>query len=260
MKAIEDYVRSLGLDAYLVGGAVRDELLGRESEDADFLVPAVDAAGLQAALAAHGKVEELTVAGKPVGMRLYPRDRAIRALAPAGVEFAPLRRERSTGTGRHEFEIVVDPEAGIADDLRRRDFTINAMARRLSDGELVDPYDGRADLEAGVLRTISEHSFAEDPLRIVRGLRFVSQLGLDPDETTLAQMVEHAELVTVVSGERVEAASAADGMGELSKLLLGREPRKALRLARDTGDPRRAPPRVRVGRSASTRAPTGPRR
>ena len=235
MREIEDYVRSLGLDAYLVGGAVRDEVLGRESTDADFLVPGVDAAELRSALAPHGRVEELTVGGKPVGMRLSVRDRAIRALVPAGLEFAPIRRERSTGPGRHDFEIVVDPDASIADDLARRDFRINAMARRLSDGELVDPHGGRVDLEARLLRTVSEHSFEEDPLRLVRGLRFVSQLDFQPDEWTLAQMEEHAELVTVVSGERIGGGLAADGMGELSKLLLGAEPRKALRLARDTG-------------------------
>ena len=83
MKAIEDYVRSLELDAYLVGGAVRDEQLGRESKDADFLVPGMDAAQLRAALEPHGRVEELTVGGKPVGMRLYVRNREIRALAPS---------------------------------------------------------------------------------------------------------------------------------------------------------------------------------
>jgi tRNA nucleotidyltransferase (CCA-adding enzyme) len=235
LREIEDYVRSLDLDAYLVGGAVRDELLGRESTDADFLVPGVDAAELRSALAPHGRVEELTVGGKPVGMRLSVRDRAIRALVPAGLEFAPIRRERSTGPGRHDFEIVVDPEASIADDLARRDFRINAMARRLSDGELVDPHGGRVDLEARLLRTVSEHSFEEDPLRLVRGLRFVSQLDFQPDEWTLAQMEEHAELVTIVSGERIGGGLAADGLGELSKLLLGAEPRKALRFARDTG-------------------------
>ena len=213
MKAIEDYVRSLELDAYLVGGAVRDEHLGRESKDVDFLVPGVDSAGLRAALAPHGRVEELVVAGKPVGMRLYPRDRAIRALAPSGVEFAPPRREQSTGPGRHEFEIVVDPAAGVAEDLARRDFTINAMARRLEGGELVDPHGGRIDLDRRILRTVSERSFEEDPLRIVRGLRFVSQLDLDPEEWTLAQMTEHAELVTIVSGERIGGGLAADGMG-----------------------------------------------
>src|SRR5262252_8970317 len=176
-EEIEAYVRSLGLDAYLVGGAVRDELLGRESKDADFLVPGVDAEGLRAALAPHGKVEELLVARKPVGMRLYPRDRAIRALAPAGIEFAPPRREVSTGPGRHDFEIVVDPEATVEEDLRRRDFTVNAMARRVGDTTLVDPHDGRGDLDRRLIRAVTPQSFAEDPLRIVRGLRFVSQLG-----------------------------------------------------------------------------------
>ena len=136
MKAIEEYVRSLGLDAYLVGGAVRDELLGRESKDADFLVRGVDGESLRAALAPHGRVEELTVAGQAVGMRLFPRRRELRLLAPAGIEFAPLRREQSTGPGRHDFAIVVDPAASVEDDLGRRDFTINAIARRLSDNAL----------------------------------------------------------------------------------------------------------------------------
>ncbi len=235
MKAIEDYVRSLALDAYLVGGAVRDEQLGRESKDADFLVPGVDAAGLRVALAPHGRVEELVVAGRPVGMRLFPNDRAVRALAPAGIEFAPPRLEQSTGPGRHDFEIVVAPDASIEDDLGRRDFTVNAMARRLSDGTIVDPFGGRADLEAGVLRTVSPNGFAEDPLRLVRGLRFVSQLELEPDSETLAQMRENAGGVAIVSGERIGGGLADDGLGELSKLLLGGEPRNALRIARDTG-------------------------
>lgn len=235
VKAIEDYVGSLELDAYLVGGAVRDGLLERESKDADFLIPGVGTVELRDALVRHGRVEELVVAGRPVGMRLFPRDREVRRLAPAGIEFAPPRRERSTGPGRHDFEIVVDPSASIEDDLRRRDFTINAMARRLSDGELVDPYGGADDLERRVLRTVSANSFAEDPLRLVRGLRFVSQLDLDPESATLAQMHAEASSVALVSGERVGGGLQAEGMGELSKLLLGAEPRKALRLARDTG-------------------------
>jgi putative nucleotidyltransferase with HDIG domain len=123
----------------------------------------------------------------------------------------------------------------VEDDLRRRDFTVNAIARRLADDTLVDPFGGRDDLARGVLRTVSQRSFAEDPLRLVRGLRFVSQLGLEPDETTLEQMREEAEGVRLVSGERIGGGLAADGLGELSKLLLGREPARALRLARDTG-------------------------
>jgi tRNA nucleotidyltransferase/poly(A) polymerase len=232
---VEEYVRSLGLDAYVVGGAVRDELLGHASKDADFLVPGVDIEGLQAALEPHGRSEELVVAGRPVGVRFFPRDAEVRKQARAGIELAPPRREVSTGPGRHDFEIVVDPSASVEDDLQRRDFTINAIARRLSDGTIVDPYNGRVDLETGVLRTVTPNSFAEDPLRLVRGLRFVSQLDLEPEEQTLAQMREEAASVVHVSGERIGGGLAADGMGELSKLLMGEHPAKALRLARDTG-------------------------
>src|SRR2546429_282480 len=76
----------------------------------------------------------------------------------------------------------------VEDDMRRRDFTVNAIARRLSTGEIVDPLNGRDDLEHRVLRTVSLSSFAEDPLRLVRALRFVSQLRFDVDEATLQQM------------------------------------------------------------------------
>ncbi len=234
-EKIEDFVRGLHLDAYLVGGAVRDELLGRESKDADFVVPGVDYDGLHAALEPHGKVEELEVAGRRVGARLHPRDKQLRLLAPAGIEFAPPRVERSTGPGRHDFEIVADPELSIEADMGRRDFTVNAIARRLETGEILDPFGGEADLKNGVLRTVRPRSFAEDPLRLVRGLRLVSQLGLEPDAETLAQMRAEAASVALVSGERVGGGVGADGMGELSKLLLGAEPARALRLARDTG-------------------------
>jgi tRNA nucleotidyltransferase (CCA-adding enzyme) len=226
-RTIEDFVRGLHLDAYLVGGAVRDELLGIESKDADFVVPGVDYAGLRAALEPHGRVEDFEVAGRQVGARLHPRDPELRKLAPAGIEFAPPRAERSTGPGRHDFEIVAEPGLSIEDDMARRDFTVNALARRLDTGELVDPFGGRADLERKVLRTVRPGSFAEDPLRLVRGLRFVSQLGLTPDATTLQQMRDEAGSVRLVSGERLG--------DELSKLLLGREPARALQLARDTG-------------------------
>jgi tRNA nucleotidyltransferase (CCA-adding enzyme) len=234
-RDVADYVHSLGLDAYLVGGAVRDELLGKRSKDQDFVVPGVGHEELRAALEPHGRVEDLVVGGRVVGARLYPNDREVRQLAPAGIEFAPPRIERSTGPGRHEFEIVPDPSLSIEEDMRRRDFTVNAIAKRLATDELVDPCGGAADLERRVLRTVSSRSFDEDPLRIVRGLRLVSELDLDPDEQTLAQMREHAERVRLVSGERIGGGIAADGLGELSRLVLGKHPAKALRLARDTG-------------------------
>ena len=234
-RTIEDFVRGLALDAYLVGGAVRDEQLGLESKDADFVVPGVDYDGLRRALEPHGRVEELEVAGRRVGARLYPNDRNVRAAAPAGIEFAPPRGERSTGPGRHDFEIVADPSLSIEDDMARRDFTVNAVARRLETGDLVDPFGGVDDLKNGILRTVGPRSFAEDPLRIVRGLRLVSQLGLTPDEDTLQQMRDEADRVLLVSAERIGGGLHADGLGELSKLLLGAQPARALRLARDTG-------------------------
>ena len=233
--SVADYVHSLGLDAHVVGGAVRDELLGIPVRELDFVVPGVGHAELRAALEPHGRVEDLVVADQRVGARLVPRDRDARALQPSGIEFAPPRVERSTGPGRHDFEIVADAGISLEQDMERRDFTINAIARRLETGEVLDPLGGRADLDRRVLRTTSPTSFRDDPLRIVRGLRFVSQLGFDPDEDTLAQMREWAPQLEHVSGERIGGGLAADGLGELSKLLLGAHPAKALRLARDAG-------------------------
>jgi tRNA nucleotidyltransferase (CCA-adding enzyme) len=234
-RDVSDYVHSLGLDAYLVGGAVRDDLLARPHKDQDFVVPGVGYDELRDALAQHGKVEPLEVAGQRVGLRLYPRDPDARKLAPSGIEFAPPRLERSTGPGRHDFEIVASADVALEEDMRRRDFTINAIAKRLADGEIVDPFGGEQDLRDRILRTVTPASFSEDPLRIVRGLRFVSELDLDPAEETLEQMREHAPSVALVSGERVGGGLSADGLGELSRLLLGDHPAKALRIARDTG-------------------------
>ena len=231
---IRRYVSSLGLDAYVVGGAVRDEFLGIEHADEDFLVPGVDHAGLRAALEPHGRVEDMEVHGQLVGVRFYPRDPAIRALVPAGIELTPPRKERSVGPGHRDFEIVADPTVSIADDMARRDFTVNAMARRLATDELVDPFGGRTHLERRELHTVSPDSVREDPLRILRGLRLLSQLSFTVTEDTLAQMRAEAAGLRHVSGERIGGGLEADGMGELSKLLLGARPADALRLARDT--------------------------
>ncbi|MGZ8686832.1 MAG: CCA tRNA nucleotidyltransferase [Gaiellaceae bacterium] len=233
--AIRRYVRSLDLDAYVVGGAVRDELLGVPHADEDFLVPGVDQARLRALLEPHGRVEEMEVHGQLVGVRLHPRERHVRLLAPAGIELTPPRAERSTGPGHRDFAIVSDPSIGIEEDMARRDFTVNAMGRRLADGVLVDPFGGLGDLARRRLRTVSKSSFAEDPLRLVRAVRFVSQLGLEPTGETLTQMRLEAKGLDHVSAERIGGGLGADGLGELSKLLLGREPAKALWIARDTG-------------------------
>jgi tRNA nucleotidyltransferase (CCA-adding enzyme) len=233
--AIRSYIRSLGIDAYVVGGAVRDELLGLPHADEDFLVPGVDQAGLRALLQPHGRVEDMDVHGQLVGVRLFPRDRAVRALAPAGIELTPPRAERSTGPGHRDFAIVSDASIELVEDMARRDFTINAMAIRLVGGDLIDPFGGVVDLASRELRTVGPTSFADDPLRLLRALRFVSQLGFDLAPETFVQMQAGAPGLAHVSAERIGGGITADGMGELSKLLLGRAPERALLLARDTG-------------------------
>jgi putative nucleotidyltransferase with HDIG domain len=233
--AIRSYIRSLGIDAYVVGGAVRDELLGLPHADEDFLVPGVDQAGLRALLQPHGRVEDMDVHGQLVGVRLFPRNRAVRALAPAGIELTPPRAERSTGPGHRDFAIVSDASIELEEDMARRDFTINAMAIRLVGGDLIDPFGGVADLASRELRTVGPTSFADDPLRLLRALRFVSQLGFGLAPETFAQMQAGAPGLAHVSPERIGGGITADGLGELSKLLLGRAPERALLLARDTG-------------------------
>ena len=217
--ALREYVRGLGIGAWAVGGSVRDELLGLEHRDEDFVVPGADLAALRAVLERHGRVEEMTVHGEVKGVRLHPAARGLRALAPAGIELAP-----APGGGD-----------ALALDLARRDFTVNAMARSLDTGELRDPHGGLADLAARRLRVVAPGALQADPLRLLRGLRLVSQLGLAPAGTTLALVRRDAALLAGVAPERVGGGLADDGRGELSLLLLGARPRAALRLARETG-------------------------
>ena len=181
-------------------------------------------AGIKALLTLTRATIQLSSGDKP------QRIAAIRALAESRdpktkMLLLPLVEKKGTEFAEADAEVRTEAEASL-----------RAIESRLSTGEIVDPLNGRKDIERRVLRTVSPSSFAEDPLRLVRALRFVSQLGFDLDESTLTQMRAEAKAVRLVSGERVGGGLAADGMGELSKLLLGREPGRALRLARDTVD------------------------
>ena len=227
-RDVPDYIASILPNAHVVGGAVRDEIMGRAVKDHDFLAPGMGHDELRAALEPHGRVDDLIVDERKVGVRFYPD---VRGLAESGIEIAPPRTERSTGKGRHDFEIVADASVPVEQDMERRDFTINAMAKNVTTGEIIDPLGGRADAENKVLRVIRDESFRDDGLRIARGLRFISQMGLTPDNTTREKMREWARRINDVSGERI--GGGADG--ELSKLLMGAEPARALREARDTG-------------------------
>lgn len=222
------FVRSLGMpNLHVVGGAVRDELLGKAPKDHDFVVIGHGPDQIKEMLKPHGRTDDLIVAGKHVGVRFWPSDPDAQKLAPEGIEFTPPRTEVSTGPGHTDFEIKADASVPFHEDALRRDFTVNAVAKHVDTGELLDPLGGAQDAQAGILRVIGPRSFQDDPLRIVRGLRFVSQHGLTPDQGTLDQMAEHAPSVRHLSGERVGA--------EMNKLLMGAEPMKALRIARDTG-------------------------
>ncbi len=187
------------MKTYLVGGAVRDALLGLEVRERDWVVVGETPAGM----VARGF--------KPVG-----RDFPVFLHPQTHEEYALARTERKQGTGYHGFVFHTGADVSLEDDLRRRDLTINAMAQD-EHGELIDPCGGRADLEARVLRHVSP-AFAEDPLRILRTARFQARfasLGFRVAAETLAlmrQMVESGEVDALVP-ERVwqETARALTG-------------------------------------------------
>lgn len=165
------------LERYRVGGCVRDALLGRACKDVDWVV--VGATEDQMRALGYQRV------GSDFPVFLHPETREEHALA---------RTERKSGRGHKGFEVRATPDVSLVEDLARRDLTINAMAQD-AEGRLIDPFDGRADLEAGLLRHVGE-AFVEDPLRVLRVARFAAQLGFQVAPPTLALMEEMA-----VSGE-----------------------------------------------------------
>jgi len=161
---------------YLVGGAVRDELLGRAVTERDWVVTGSDPQELLD--------QGFRQVGASFPVFLHPE---------TGEEYALARTERKSGRGYHGFAVEFGPEVTIEQDLERRDLTINAMARD-EDGRLVDPFGGRQDLAGRVLRHVSP-AFAEDPLRVLRVARFAARfhdLGFTVHESTIALMREIA--------------------------------------------------------------------
>jgi tRNA nucleotidyltransferase (CCA-adding enzyme) len=224
-------MRSLPFDEiYEVGGSIRDELLGRAPKDVDFMVRGVPLDELRTELRRHGKADDLVVAGRLVGVRFWP------SFGPKqGVEVVPPRREAPilpgeeghTGNPHRDFRIEPDPYLAVRDDLERRDYSVNAIARDIRTQELVDPFGGRADLDRGVLRVVHADAFRDDPLRILRGFVRQSKDGLVPDAETRRLMQEWAPRISELSAERVREA--------LDQILCGPNAEDALRLARDVG-------------------------
>jgi tRNA nucleotidyltransferase (CCA-adding enzyme) len=166
-------VRAAGGRALLVGGTVRDALLGRPAEELDVEVFGVGPERLREVLAADF---DLDLVGQSFGVL------KIRRLA---IDVAIPRRESKRGLGHKGFEIHSDPHLPLEEAARRRDFTVNAMAWDPLTGELLDPYGGRRDLEARTLRHVSE-KFAEDPLRVLRGMQFIARFELEAAAETVA--------------------------------------------------------------------------
>jgi len=157
------------LKTYLVGGSVRDELLGLPVQDRDYVV-------------VGATPEEMTAAGfRPVG-----KDFPVFLHPSTHDEYALARTERKSGRGYKGFTVYAAPDVTLEDDLARRDLTINAIAKA-EDGTLIDPFGGAKDLREGVLRHVSE-AFHEDPVRILRVARFAARFGFRIAEETMALM------------------------------------------------------------------------
>jgi poly(A) polymerase len=203
---------------YLVGGSVRDALLGRESGDLDFTTDARPDAVLAVLSGWADAVWDTGIAFGTVGARRHGRT----------VEITTFRADAYDRVTRNPVVAFGDT---IEDDLVRRDFTVNAMAVELTGEErrFVDPYGGLAALAAGTLDTPAtpEESFADDPLRMLRAARFVSQLGLAPTPRVVAAMTAMASELGRITRERVQV--------ELTKLILGAHPRRGIELLVETG-------------------------
>ncbi|MCY4601759.1 MAG: HD domain-containing protein [Acidobacteria bacterium] len=205
-------VRDAGGRALIVGGWVRDTLLGGTSKDIDIEAYGLPAEKLQAALAGLGAVNS-------VGASF-----AVFKLGPLDVSLP--RTESKAGRGHRGFNVTGDPALPLAAAARRRDFTVNAIAWDPLQREYLDPHDGRADLAARRLRMVDPTTFADDSLRVLRAMQLAARLEFDVDAPT--QAVCRTIALDDLPAERI--------WGELDKLLLrARRPSIGLALARDIG-------------------------
>ena len=229
VRRVADAFAAAGHDLHLVGGPVRDALMGRGVHDLDF-----------------------TTDARPDAIEAVLRS-LTRTTWDMGREFGTIGASVRAGEGEETVEVTTyradsyDPDSrkptvsfgdSLVDDLVRRDFTVNAMALSVVSGAFEDPHGGLADLAAGVLRTPStpEVSFSDDPLRMMRAARFASQLGFEPAADVVAAMSDMAERIDIISAERVR--------DEFSRLLLSDAPRAGLDLLVRTGLADRVLPEV----------------
>jgi tRNA nucleotidyltransferase (CCA-adding enzyme) len=198
IKSIANKIRQEGGKLYLVGGAVRDSLLGKTTHDEDYCVTGLS----------YEKFQEIFP-------EAHVRGKAFAVFDIDGKEFALARTESKIGIGHKEFKIKADPKISIEEDLARRDITINSMAKDILTGEIIDPFKGQGDLKNKIIKATTEH-FKEDPLRVYRVARFAAQLEFEVEEETIKQMSELKNELDTLSRERV--------FTELSKALLTEKP------------------------------------
>lgn len=201
------------MDIFLVGGAVRDRLLGQTPGDRDWVVVGETQAAMEAA-----------------GFRAIGRDFPVFLHPETAEEYALARTERKSGRGYRGFVVDADPSVTLEQDLGRRDFTINAIAEA-PDGRLVDPYGGVRDIEARVLRHVGA-AFSEDPLRVLRAARFMARFA--PLGFTVAAETMDLMRGMVDAGE-LEALTPERVWQELSRALASAQPSAFLRTLHDCG-------------------------
>lgn len=236
VSVLADAFEAAGFELAIVGGPVRDALLGRATNDLDFTTNARPDDILRV-------VEPLATATWDIGRAFGTIGAKIRGESPRGLPGSPQRSWEPLGAGA-QVEITTyraDSYDGVTrkptvefgdtleQDLARRDFTVNAMALRIPGPALVDPTGGVEDLLAETLRTPADPaiSFGDDPLRMLRAARFAAQLGFTVDPATEKAMTELRDTLAIVSPERVQ--------GELVKLLRTDDPGRGIRLLVDTG-------------------------
>ena len=200
MTELAEIVKQNGGRAMLVGGCVRDELMGVEPKDWDLEIYGVEPQRLREILDSFGKVDAV---GEAFTVYKIGND----------LDVALPRRERKTGKGHKGFVVEGDPQMSFAEAARRRDFTVNAIMQDALTGEIIDPYDGRADIANKILRVVSRDTFAEDSLRVLRAAQFAARFGFAIDEETIE--ICRAIDLTDLPKERI--------WGEFEKLLLKSE-------------------------------------
>jgi len=210
-RAIAASVRDTGGRALIVGGWVRDRLMGRESKDVDLEVFGLPSQRVRALLETFGRVEAV--------------GESFQVYKTGDVDVSLPRRESKSGRGHRGFEVAGDPEMTFPEAARRRDFTINAIGWDPLTDEYLDPYDGREDLNHRLLRAVDASTFADDSLRALRAVQFAARFEFALDEPT-SQLCRTMALDDLPA-ERV--------WGEIEKLLFAPRPSVGLTLALDLG-------------------------